>query len=200
VAKVGRRGWFSDAWIHAGDNLLRSIIAKLPCLRRGLLSLNFNIGERRSSVSALAANRCRALPAIELISGLMYRGSKSSGNADLRISLISACSPPGIEMMRPSSMPRVPTAPVIPIRRLNLSCHLLGSNRIRFQQRSGFSTLGRNGQRNKHANNQDAEYCLDSSKIIEAQKCYESWSTLPLPLPDLLLEPSSVNVQQDHIQ
>jgi hypothetical protein len=69
--------------------------------------------------------------------------------------------PSGMEMMRPSSMPPVPTAPVMPIRPLNLSCHLLGSNRIRIQQRPGFSTLGRTGQNNKHANNQDAEYCLD---------------------------------------
>jgi hypothetical protein len=40
VAKVGRRGWFSDAWIiRAGDHkLFRSTIGKLPCLRRGLLS------------------------------------------------------------------------------------------------------------------------------------------------------------------
>jgi len=28
--KVGRSGGFSDAWIHAGDNLLRSIIGKFP--------------------------------------------------------------------------------------------------------------------------------------------------------------------------
>jgi hypothetical protein len=91
----------------------------------------------------------------------MYRGPKSTGKAICRISLISACSPSGIEMMRPSSMPQVPAAPVMPIGRLNLSCHFIGSNRIRIQRRSGFSTLGRTGQKNKHANNQDAEYCLD---------------------------------------
>jgi hypothetical protein len=47
------------------------------------------------------------------------------------------------------------------IRPLDLSCHLPGSNRIRIQQRSGFSTLGRTGENYKHANNQDAGYCLD---------------------------------------
>jgi hypothetical protein len=66
-----------------------------------------------------------------------------------------------MEMMRPSSIPPMATAPVMPIRPLNLSCHFLGRNRIRIQQRSGFSTLGRTGPNKKYANNQDAEYCLD---------------------------------------
>jgi hypothetical protein len=54
-------------------------------------------------------------------------------------------------MVRPFS---TPMAPVMPFRRLHLSCLLRGSNRIRIQQRSRFSTLGRTGQKNKQANNQ----------------------------------------------
>jgi hypothetical protein len=63
--------------------------------------------------------------------------------------------------MRPSSMPQVPTTPVVPRRRLNLSCLVLGSNRIPIQQGSGFSTLERTGQKNKHANSHDAKHCLN---------------------------------------
>lgn len=64
-------------------------------------------------------------------------------------------------MMRPSSVLRVSTVPVTPIRSLDLSCRLLGSSRIRIQQRSGFNTSGRTGQNNKPANNQNAEHYLD---------------------------------------
>jgi hypothetical protein len=71
-----------------------------------------------------------------------------------------ACSPAGIEMMRPSLMPPLPTTRMMPMRPLGLSCRLLRSNCIRIQ-RSGFSTLGRRGQNDRHTNNQDAEYCLD---------------------------------------
>jgi hypothetical protein len=73
--------------------------------------------------------------------------------SDLRISLISARSPSGIKMMCPSSMPQVPSAPVMGTRRLDLSCHFLSSDHIRIQQRSGFSTFGWTGQKNDHANN-----------------------------------------------
>jgi hypothetical protein len=81
--------------------------------------------------------------------------TQTTVEGDSRISLGSACSPSGIEMMRPFSMPPVPTAPVMSIRPLSVSCRLLGS--IRIQQGSGFSALGRTGQNNEHANNQGAE-------------------------------------------
>jgi hypothetical protein len=101
---------------------------------------------------------------------------------DLGISLISACSPSGIEMVRSSSMPPVPMAPGMPIRRLNLSCLLLGSNRIRIQQRSGFSTLGRTGQKNKQATNQDAEYCLDVHRRLPPPRLSRLRSAIDLRL------------------
>jgi hypothetical protein len=63
--------------------------------------------------------------------------------------------------MRPSSVLRGSTAPVMPIGPLDLSCRFLGSSRIRIQQRSGFNTLGRTSQSNKPANHQDAEHYLD---------------------------------------
>jgi hypothetical protein len=75
--------------------------------------------------------------------------------------VILTCSPSRMEMMRPSSVLRVSTVPVMPIGPLDLSCRLLGGSRVRIQQRSGFNTLGRTGQDNKPANNQDAEHYLD---------------------------------------
>jgi hypothetical protein len=71
-----------------------------------------------------------------------------------------------MEMMRPSSVLRVSTAPMMPIRPLDFSCRLLGSGRIRIQQRSGFNTSGQTGQNKKPANNQAAEHYLDVHRSL----------------------------------
>ena len=82
-------------------------------------------------------------------------------------------------MVRPFSMPM---APVMPFRRLHLSCLLRGSNRIRIQQRSGFSTLGRTGQKNKQANNQGAEYCFDVHRRLPPPRLSRLRSAIDLRL------------------
>ena len=82
-------------------------------------------------------------------------------------------------MVRPFSMPM---APVMPFRRLHLSCLLRGSNRIRIQQRSGFSTLGRTGQKNKQANNQGAEYYLDVHRRLPPPRLSRLRSAIDLRL------------------
>ena len=79
-------------------------------------------------------------------------------------------------------MPPVPMAPVMPFRRLHLSCLLRGRNRIRIQQRSGFSTLGRTGQKNKQANNQGAEYCLDVHRRLPSPRLSRLRSAIDLRL------------------
>jgi hypothetical protein len=94
-------------------------------------------------------------------------------------------------MVRPFSMPM---APVMPFRRLHLSCLLRGSNRIRIQQRSGFSTLGRTGQKNKQANNQGAEYYLDVHRRLPPSRLSRLRSAI-----DLRLLPRYHDVGPSHI-